>query len=92
MDAAIVLKSHYRNAKSTHMHMLPARNHRDLPGSRVRISGKIRATHLSLQFADIGIPEINNKRNAHLHVVNDSCQEYGLQRRSAERQGHAIYL
>lgn len=75
----------YRNARSSHMHMVPTWDHKDPKEFRAAIRRDILARYDTVQFADIGVAKIEKKGDdsqgdVYFHVVDDAGVEYNFRK------------
>ncbi|AEO63290.1 uncharacterized protein THITE_2108328 [Thermothielavioides terrestris NRRL 8126] len=77
LHTAVVFDNHrYRNARSSHMHMVPTWDHKDPKDFRAAIKRDILDRYSTIQFADVGVAKIEKKSDSHFHVVDESGKEY----------------
>ncbi|KAI5863058.1 FAD/NAD(P)-binding domain-containing protein [Durotheca rogersii] len=70
----------YRNAKSSHMHMVPTWDHKDPSAFRNTIKEDILARYSTVRFVDLGVSKIEKKSDAHFRVVDESGNEYDFRK------------
>lgn len=81
LHTAVVFDNHkYRNAKSTHMHMVPTWDHKDPKEFRSTVRESILDRYSTVEFADVGVSKIEKKSDSHFHVVDDSGKKYNFRK------------
>lgn len=76
LHTAMVFDNHkYRNAKSSHMHMVPTWDHKKLREYCEAAREDILARYSTVQFADVGVKKVEKKSDTHFHVVDESGKE-----------------
>ncbi|KAI1413435.1 FAD/NAD(P)-binding domain-containing protein [Hypoxylon sp. FL1857] len=77
LHTAVVFDNHkYRNAKSSHMHMVPTWDHKDPSEFRASVKEDIQARYSTVQFVDLGVSKIEKKSDSHFHIVDEEGKEY----------------
>jgi thioredoxin reductase len=81
LHTAVVFDNHrYRNARSSHMHMVPTWDHKNPKEFRAAIKRDIQARYSTIQFADVGVAKVDKKSDSHFHIVDESGMEHDFRK------------
>lgn len=70
----------YRNAGSSHMHMLPTWDHKDPEDFRRAARENILANYSTIQFADVGVSRISKTSDAQFELTDGSGKVWGFRK------------
>lgn len=81
LHTAVVFDSQvYRNAKATHMHMVPGWENRDPKEFRASAKRDIISNYMTLQFSDVAVAKIEKKSDSHFVVMDANNKEWNFRK------------
>ncbi|GAP91498.1 putative thioredoxin reductase [Rosellinia necatrix] len=81
LHTAVVFDSKsYRNAKASHMHMVPGWENKNPQEFRSQAKSDILSTYSSIQFADVAVAKIEKKSDAHFVLWDADGKEWAFRK------------
>ncbi|KAI1357075.1 FAD/NAD(P)-binding domain-containing protein [Xylaria sp. FL0043] len=81
LHTAVVFDSKtYRNAKATHMHMVPGWENKSPQAFRSSTRSDIMSGYSSIQFADVAVAKIEKKSDAHFILLDADDKEWAFRK------------
>lgn len=81
LHTAVVFDSKsYRNAKASHMHMVPGWEDKNPRDFRATTKSDIVSNYSSIQFADVAVSKIEKKSDAHFAVLDADDKEWSFRK------------